>query len=179
MARPPFPLPHALHPDLVILDEFGRALLPRPDRVHYREELCLDPRPRRRHHRFPGRAQRKSAALRVEGQGRGDPAQDQRRQTGTCRRGTKVTLFQRRRTSGVQSEQYEIRVGMSKIRSSTPVCWTSLPLSRVIRWSRVGSGISSAVTIHGPKPPVAWKFLPAAIECLNWMSRIEPSLKQV
>jgi len=56
-------------------------------------------------------------------------------------------------TSGVQSEQYEIRVGMSKIRSSIPVCWTSLPLSRVIRWSRVGSGISSAVTIHGPKPP--------------------------
>jgi hypothetical protein len=53
---------------------------------------------------------------------------------------------------------------------------TSLPLSRVIRWSRVGSGISSAVTIHGPKPPVAWKFLPAAIERLNWMSRIEPSL---
>src|SRR5947209_13953992 len=42
-------------------------------------------------------------------------------------------------TSGVQSEQYEIRVGMSKIRSSIPVClvcWTSLPLSRVIRWSR-------------------------------------------
>src|SRR6201987_1970692 len=37
---------------------------------------------------------------------------------------------------------------MSKIRSSIPVCWTSLPLSRVIRWSRVGSGISSAVTIH-------------------------------
>src|ERR1700730_15965624 len=99
MARPPFPLPHALHPDLVILDEFGRALLPRPDRVHYREELCLDPRPRRRHHRFPGRAQRRSAALRVEGEGRGDPAQDQRRQTGTCRRGTKVTLFQRQYTS--------------------------------------------------------------------------------
>src|ERR1700731_5293649 len=98
MARPPFPLPHALHPDLVILDEFGRALLPRPDRVHYREELCLDPRPRRRHHRFPGRAQRRSAALRVEGEGRGDPAQDQRRQTGTCRRGTKVTLFQRQYT---------------------------------------------------------------------------------
>ena len=44
MARPPFPLPHALHPDLVILDEFGRALLPRPDRVHYREKLRLDPR---------------------------------------------------------------------------------------------------------------------------------------
>jgi hypothetical protein len=35
----------------------------------------------------------------VEGEGRGDPAQDQRRQTGTCRCGTKVTLFQRRYTS--------------------------------------------------------------------------------
>ena len=42
--------------------------------------------------------------------------------------------------SGVQSEQYEIKVGMSKIRSSMPVCWTSLPLSRVARWRRVGSG---------------------------------------
>ena len=30
-----------------------------------------------------------------------------------------------------------------------------------------------------PKPPVAWKFLPAEVECLNRMSRIEPSLKQV
>jgi len=66
------------------------CVLSRPDRVHYREELCLDPWPCRRHHRFPGRAQRKSAALRVEGEGRGDPAQDQLRQTGTCRRGTKV-----------------------------------------------------------------------------------------
>jgi len=55
---------------------------------------------------------------------------------------------------------------MSKIRSSIPVCWTSVPFSRVTRCRRVGSGISSAVTIHGPKPPVAWKFLPAAIECL-------------
>ena len=44
LARPPCPLPHALHADLVILDEFGRALLSRPDRVHYREKLRLDPR---------------------------------------------------------------------------------------------------------------------------------------
>ena len=29
MARSPRPLSHALHTDLVILDEFGRALLPR------------------------------------------------------------------------------------------------------------------------------------------------------
>src|SRR5580700_2678264 len=51
------PLPHALHADLVILDEFGRALLSRPHRVHYRKELCLDPRTGRRHHRLPGGAQ--------------------------------------------------------------------------------------------------------------------------
>src|SRR2546423_10683185 len=38
MVRPPRPLSHALHADLVILDEFGRALLPRPHRVHHREE---------------------------------------------------------------------------------------------------------------------------------------------
>src|SRR6478672_4060713 len=44
MARSPHPLSHALHADLVLLDEFGRALLPRPHRVHHREELCLDPR---------------------------------------------------------------------------------------------------------------------------------------
>src|SRR5256885_11120783 len=56
-------------------------------------------------------------------------------------------------TSGVQSEQYEIRVGMSKIRSSIPVCWTSLPLSRVIRWSRVGSGIF--VGGDDPRPKAA------------------------
>src|ERR1700730_115365 len=56
LARPPCPLPHALHADLVILDEFGRALLSRPHRVHYRKELCVDPRAGRRHHRPPGRA---------------------------------------------------------------------------------------------------------------------------
>jgi len=75
----PRPLSHALHADFVILDEFGRALLSRSDRVHQREELCFDPRTGRRDHRLPGSAQRQSAALRVEGQGRRHPAQDQRR----------------------------------------------------------------------------------------------------
>src|SRR5437763_1872328 len=41
MARSPHPLSHALHADLVLLHEFGRALLPRLPQVHHREELCL------------------------------------------------------------------------------------------------------------------------------------------
>ena len=85
MVRPPRPLSHALHADLVILDEFGRALLSRPHRVHYREELGLDPRTGRCDHCFPGRAQRQSSALRLESQGRRHPAQDRCGQTGARR----------------------------------------------------------------------------------------------
>ena len=41
------------------------------------------------------------------------------------------------------------------------------------------SGSSSAVTIHGPKPPVRSKFLPMS-HCvvLRWNSRTEPSFEQ-
>ena len=49
--------------------------------------------------------------------------------------------------------------------TSVPERWTSLPFRRVARVSFCGSGISSAVTIHGPKPPVAGKFLPGT----NWV----------
>ena len=43
-----------------------------------------------------------------------------------------------------------------------------------------GSGISSAVTSHGPNAPLAWKFLPGVNcrEC-RWKSRTLPSLKQL
>src|SRR5436305_1071134 len=85
MAGSPRPLSHALHANLVILDEFGRALLPRPHRVHHREELCLDPRTGRCDHCFPGGAQRQSSTLRLEGQGRRHPAQDRCCQTGARR----------------------------------------------------------------------------------------------
>src|SRR5271156_795662 len=85
VVRPPRPLSHALHADLVILDEFGRALLPRPHRVHYREELGLDPRTGRCDHCFPGRTQRQSSTLRLESQGRRHPAQDRCCRTGARR----------------------------------------------------------------------------------------------
>ena len=50
------PLPHALHPDLVVMAQLGRALLPRSDRLHHREEFCLAWRTLRCHHQLPGRS---------------------------------------------------------------------------------------------------------------------------
>src|SRR5262245_62994036 len=58
------------------------------------------------------------------------------------------------------------------------VCCTTLPLSRVVSSRRCGSGMTSAVTSHGPSGPVAGKFLPAVTECF-WKSRTLPSRKQV
>lgn len=50
--------------------------------------------------------------------------------------------------------------GISKIRSSVFVRWTSTPFKVVVSVNAVGSGISSAVTNHGPMLPVPEKFLP-------------------
>ena len=54
----------------------------------------------------------------------------------------------------------------------------TVPFSRVVSSSRCGSAITSDVTIHGPRGPVAGKFLPAKTECF-WKSRTLPSMKQV
>ena len=79
--------------------------------------------------------------------------------------------------SSVKVVMYSIRVGISKIMRSVVVFCNTVPLSRVVNSNWVGSPSSSDVTIHGPKPPVAGKFLPA----VHWMvwfcqSRTEPSL---
>ena len=53
----------------------------------------------------------------------------------------------------------------------------SWPFSRLTKVITVRAGISSAVTIQGPKPPVRQKFLPGA-HCEVWrcQSRTLPSL---
>src|SRR5437870_10771060 len=81
MAGAPCPLPHALHANLLVMDELGGAVLRRSDGLHQREELCLDARTGRYDHHLLGGPQRQSSALRVEGQGRRYPAQNRRRQT--------------------------------------------------------------------------------------------------
>src|SRR5438132_6250394 len=81
MAGAPCPLPHALHANLLVMDELGGAVLRRSDGLHQREELCLDARTGRCDHHLLGGPQRQSSALRVEGQGRRYPAQNRRRQT--------------------------------------------------------------------------------------------------
>ena len=72
---------------------------------------------------------------------------------------------------------YSICVGMSKIIRSVVVFCITAPLSPVVSSGWVGSPSSSAVTIQGPKPPVAAKFFPA-VHCVVWFwkSRTEPSL---
>ena len=57
----------------------------------------------------------------------------------------------------------------------------TLPLSRLSIFSPLPpGGSSSAVTIHGPKPPLWSKFLPMPHWVVwRWNSRIEPSLQQV
>ena len=54
-----------------------------------------------------------------------------------------------------------------KIISPMAACWTTLPLRRVVSVKFRGSLISSAVTIHGPKAPVAGKFFPG-VNCGVW-----------
>src|SRR5437870_2343883 len=81
MAGAPCPLPHALHANLLVMDELGGAVLRRSDGLHQREELCLDARTGRCDHHLLGGPQRQSSALRVEGQGQRYPAQNRRRQT--------------------------------------------------------------------------------------------------
>ena len=61
---------------------------------------------------------------------------------------------------------------------SVPDFCISWPFSRVVNVSLVGSGISSAVTIHGPSGPLPMKFLLAASEYLV-KSRTVASQKQV
>src|SRR5207245_2450756 len=81
MAGASCPLPHALHANLLVMDELGGAVLRRSDGLHQREELCLDARTGRCDHHLLGGPQRQSSALRVEGQGQRYPAQNRRRQT--------------------------------------------------------------------------------------------------
>src|SRR5688572_1851878 len=80
-------------------------------------------------------------------------------------------------TSVVQVETYSMIFGILKIICSVVACCMRSPFSRQESVILVFGGISSAVTIHGPKPPVRAKFLPA----VHWMvwrcqSRTEPSL---
>src|SRR6516165_998651 len=63
----PSPVPHALHPNLVLVDELGGAVLRRPDCVHQRKELRFDARVGRSDHHLSGGAQRPSPALCLEG----------------------------------------------------------------------------------------------------------------
>src|SRR5215471_20950404 len=58
MATTSSSLPHALHADIIVVDEPGRALLRRTDAVHRREELCFDTRTGRCYHYLPDGAQR-------------------------------------------------------------------------------------------------------------------------
>src|SRR5205823_13377365 len=104
MVGPARPLSHALHADLVILDEFGGALLPRPHRVHYREELCLDPR------NWPMRSSRSwPRATTILGATFGKPraktscARSMRPDRRSPRSSQQVRLFQRRHTSIARS----------------------------------------------------------------------------
>ena len=80
-------------------------------------------------------------------------------------------------TSVVQVETYSMIFGILKIICSVLACCMRSPFRRQESVIVVPGGISSAVTIHGPKPPVCAKFLPA----VHWMvwrcqSRTEPSL---
>src|SRR5258708_2486141 len=79
--------------------------------------------------------------------------------------------------SGVKAEMYSMRRGNLKIIIPVSACCMRSPFSRHDRVSVVCGGISSAVTLHGPKPPVAAKFLPA-VRSPVWrcQSRTEPSL---
>src|SRR5207302_879148 len=62
MAGAPCPLPHALHANLLVMDELGGAVLRRSDGLHQREELCLDARTGRCDHHLLGGPQRQSSA---------------------------------------------------------------------------------------------------------------------
>ena len=79
--------------------------------------------------------------------------------------------------SVVKLEMYSISFGILKIICSVVACCMRSPFRRHDSVSSAPAGISSALTIHGPKPPVLAKFLPA----VHWMvwrcqSRTEPSL---
>src|SRR5437016_730243 len=100
MAGAPCPLPHALHANLLVMDELGGAVLRRSDGLHQREELCLDARTGRCDHHLLGGPQRQSSALRVEGQGRRYPAQNRRRQTRARRWPCPMQLYFRYITLG-------------------------------------------------------------------------------
>src|SRR6266446_395878 len=94
------PVPHALHANLILVDEPGGAILRRSDSVHHREELCLDARISRCDHHLPGRPQRQPSALPLEGQGRRYPAQNRRRQTRARRWPCPMQLYLRYITLG-------------------------------------------------------------------------------
>src|SRR5262245_16288317 len=76
MAGQASPLPHALHPDLVLLAQPGRALLSRCYRLHHCAQLRIDRRTVGCDHRLSRRAQQKCQAIRLARQGRGYPSQD-------------------------------------------------------------------------------------------------------
>ena len=79
--------------------------------------------------------------------------------------------------SGKTVEMYSTKAGTSNIRSLVGALCMIRPLSLVSKRSWPGSGISSAVTIHGPNAPERQKFLPGVnCDVCAWKSRIEPSL---
>jgi hypothetical protein len=55
-----------------------------------------------------------------------------------------------------------ITAGTSKIMSAVLPCWRSTPLTLSLMPSAYGSGISSAVTIHGPQGAKPSNHLPAS-----------------
>src|SRR6266446_4814245 len=116
MVGAPCPLPHALHANLLVMDELGGAVLRRSDGLHQREELCLDARTGRCDHHLLGGPQRQSSALRVEGQGQRYPAQNRRRQTRARRWPCPMQLYFRYITLG----DYRTR-GRALSRVSVPV----------------------------------------------------------
>lgn len=78
----------------------------------------------------------------------------------------------------VNVEQYDTIEATSWIIRLVDACWTTSPSTVVVRSNAPGSGISSAVTIHGPHAPDRSKFLPG----VNWLvcrcqSRSVPSMK--
>jgi hypothetical protein len=70
-------------------------------------------------------------------------------------------------SSRAHVEQYSMSCGTSKQSSPTLSSCTTSPFKRVVSRSFFTSGSSSAVTSHGPKEPLAWKFFPG-VNCCEW-----------
>ena len=78
---------------------------------------------------------------------------------------------------GIQRDTYSITVGIDWIIWRVFAFCITSPFRRISMSRFIGSGISSAVTSHGPVAPVCSKFLPGTIWLLcRWYSRRQASL---